>query len=183
MKVTRTIAVVVSVSSLLLASCRSAGRDSVGAVEESARQAPVATQQQPPPAVQQPLASQPQTNPEPAPQPPRPQTAPTSIVSGGQNAAIPPQPDTVRGPRPVGTSGRVETLPDGRPTDQVLLDRVEALLATDARLRDVNVTVDEGIILLKGSVTDPGARDRAFALAKSINGARGVVARFNTVPR
>lgn len=82
--------------------------------------------------------------------------------------------------RPVGTSGASgpEVTASGRPTDSALLNRVESLLSTDPRLRQVDVTVDDGIVFLRGSVGDPFLRDRAFALAKSIVGSRGVVARF-----
>lgn len=185
-------------ASIWLGSCGGSGREANGRVEDSSRDPLGFTQQQPSSTASRP---KPEAVPRAATPPATRELAPRESPQAPRTA-IPPPVDTARptddrtfigakpqsipapvrpqSPRAVGTSG---TLEGGRPLDEVLLDRVESLLATDARLRAVQASVDNGVVLLKGAVADPLARDRAFSIAKSVAGSRGVVARFSTVPR
>lgn len=190
-------------ASIWLVSCGTTGRDPLDRVVDSSRDRPVVTQQARSSAAaeRQAKTPQPPSTPPPlrevtgretraTPDLPGPRAYPATVRPTGDRIVIDALPQATAGSssraqglRPVGTTGRVETTEGGRPTDDVLLDRVESLLAGDPRLRQIDVSVQGGIILLKGEVADPLARERAFTLAKSIAGSRGVIAKFSQVAR
>lgn len=64
----------------------------------------------------------------------------------------------------------------GPPTDDRILDEVRMKLATDAEVKggDLDVTVKDGAVVLKGKVVTDKAKHKAESLAKRVKGVKSV---------